>query len=61
MHKTNFEKLASDDPRISDSNVYMEYMKYMGCMEYAKYMGYLECKEYMECMEYIEYLGYTGI
>ena len=21
MHKTNFEKLASDDPRISDSNI----------------------------------------
>ena len=24
MHKINFEKLASDDPRISDSNIYIQ-------------------------------------
>ena len=24
MHKTNFEKLASDDPRISDSNIHQK-------------------------------------
>ena len=30
VHKTNFEKLALDDPRISDSNIYMGTYEYIG-------------------------------